>query len=78
MAFFRGPKLLLKFWALKGLFLAHAGAGLHCTVQGHHTAMGRVLRSYALEPSQGLCGSDTCMPILDQKIRYVPTSHPPL
>jgi len=30
--------------------------------------MGRVLRSYALEASQGLCGSDTCMPILDHKI----------
>ena len=25
----------------------------------HHTPMGRVLRSYALEPSRGLCGSDT-------------------
>lgn len=41
----------------------------------HHTPMGRVLRSYALEPSRGLCGSDTCMPVLDHiKFQYVPIS----
>jgi hypothetical protein len=31
----------------------------------HHTPLGRVIRSYALEPSRGLCGSYTCMPVLD-------------
>jgi len=52
----------------QGLFLTHAEAGLHCTVQEHHTPMGRVFRSYALEPSRGLCGSDTCMPVIDHKL----------
>jgi hypothetical protein len=52
---------------LKGLFWRMPEQAYTATVQEHHTPMGRVLGSCALEPSQALCGSDTCMPILDKK-----------
>ena len=39
---------------LGGLFLAHAEAGLTLYRAEHHTPMGRVRRSYALEASRGI------------------------
>ena len=57
---------------LGGLFLAHAIAGAYSRPTlyraEHHTPMGRVLRSLHLNHLGALCGSDTCMPVLDHKI----------
>jgi hypothetical protein len=44
------------------LFMARAEACRHFSAE-HHTLVGRALRSYALEPSPGLCGSNIYMPV---------------
>ena len=59
-----------------GLFMARRSRPTLCRAE-HHTLVDRALRSYALEPSRGLCGSDTCMPVLHRKLETASiTSYP--
>ena len=43
----------------------------------HHNPKGRAPRSYASQPFQGLCGSETCVPVLDMLHHMGSTSPPP-
>jgi len=53
---------------LGGHFLAHAEAGLHCTVQSITPPWAGCSDLMHLNHLGALCGSYACMPVLDHKI----------